>query len=87
MTLLEAAGLETFYGKSQVLRGVSFAVPRGQITALLGRNGAGKTTTLRSIMGLTPPRRGAVRFNDRDITNAAFVTRLLFRCAITFGLS
>ncbi len=68
MTLLEAAGLETFYGKSQVLRGVSFEVPRGQITALLGRNGAGKTTTLRSIMGLTPPRRGAVRLNGRDIT-------------------
>src|SRR5438128_8616108 len=68
MTLLETAGLETFYGKSQVLRGVSFAVPRGQISALLGRNGAGKTTTLRSIMGLTPPRRGAVRLKGRDIT-------------------
>ena len=68
MTLLETAGMETFYGKSQVLRGVSFEVPRGEITALLGRNGAGKTTTLRSIMGLTPPRRGVVRFNGRDIT-------------------
>ena len=69
MTLvLEASALETFYGKSQVLRGVTFEVPRGEITALLGRNGAGKTTTLRSIMGLTPPRRGIVRFNGRDIT-------------------
>jgi branched-chain amino acid transport system ATP-binding protein len=68
MTLLEAADLDTFYGKSQVLRGVSFEVPRGEITALLGRNGAGKTTTLRSIMGLTPPRRGVVRFDGRDIT-------------------
>jgi branched-chain amino acid transport system ATP-binding protein len=66
--LLEARELETFYGKSQILRGVSFEVPRGQITALLGRNGAGKTTTLRSIMGLTPPRRGSVRFDGRDIT-------------------
>ena len=66
--VLEASGLETYYGKSQVLRGVSFEVPRGEITALLGRNGAGKTTTLRSIMGLTPPRRGIVRFNGRDIT-------------------
>ena len=66
--LLEARELETFYGKSQILRGVSFQVPRGQITALLGRNGAGKTTTLRSIMGLTPPRRGSVRFDGRDIT-------------------
>ena len=66
--LLEARELETFYGKTQILRGVSFQVPRGQITALLGRNGAGKTTTLRSIMGLTPPRRGSVRFDGRDIT-------------------
>jgi branched-chain amino acid transport system ATP-binding protein len=68
VTLLETTGLDTFYGKSQVLRGVSFEVPRGEITALLGRNGAGKTTTLRSIMGLTPPRRGVVRFNGQDIT-------------------
>jgi len=66
--LLEARELETYYGKSQILRGVSFDVPRGQITALLGRNGAGKTTTLRSIMGLTPPRRGSVRFDGREIT-------------------
>jgi branched-chain amino acid transport system ATP-binding protein len=66
--LLEVAGLDTFYGKSQILRGVSFAVPRGGITALLGRNGAGKTTTLRSIMGLAPPRQGTVRFDGRDIT-------------------
>jgi len=82
MTLLEAAGLETFYGKSQVLRGVSFAVPRGQISALLGRNGAGKTTTLRSIMGLTPPRRGAVRFNDRDITGAP--PHVIFRLGVGY---
>ena len=68
MTLLETAGLQTFYGKSQVLRDVSFEVPRGGITALLGRNGAGKTTTLRSIMGLQPPRHGTVRLNGRDIT-------------------
>jgi branched-chain amino acid transport system ATP-binding protein len=68
MTLLEVAAIETFYGKSQVLRRVSFEVPKGQISALLGRNGAGKTTTLRSIMGLTPPQAGAVRFNGQDIT-------------------
>ena len=47
---------------------MSFTVPAGGITVLLGRNGAGKTTTLRSIMGLTPPRAGAVRFKDREIT-------------------
>ena len=66
--LLAVDALHTFYGKSHVLRDVSFTVPAGQITVLLGRNGAGKTTTLRSIMGLTPPRAGAVRFKDRDIT-------------------
>jgi len=66
--LLAVDALHTFYGKSHVLRDVSFAVPAGEITVLLGRNGAGKTTTLRSIMGLTPPREGAVRFKDREIT-------------------
>ena len=66
--LLAVEALQTFYGKSHVLRDVSFAVPGGGITVLLGRNGAGKTTTLRSIMGLTPPRAGAVRFKGRDIT-------------------
>jgi branched-chain amino acid transport system ATP-binding protein len=68
MTVLEVDGIETFYGKSHVLRGVSFGVPAGDITVLLGRNGVGKTTTLRSIMGLTPPRRGAVRFKGQEIT-------------------
>ena len=70
-TLLAVDALQTFYGKSHVLRDVSFTVPAGEITVLLGRNGAGKTTTLRSIMGLTPPRGGAVRFKDRDITGHA----------------
>jgi branched-chain amino acid transport system ATP-binding protein len=69
--LLGVDALHTFYGKSHVLRDVSFAVSAGGITVLLGRNGAGKTTTLRSIMGLTPPRAGAVRFKDRDITGQA----------------
>jgi branched-chain amino acid transport system ATP-binding protein len=66
--LLALDALQAFYGKSHVLRDVSFAVPAGGITVLLGRNGAGKTTTLRSIMGLTPPRAGTVRFKDREIT-------------------
>ena len=66
--LLGVEGLQTFYGKSHVLRDVSFSVRAGGITVLLGRNGAGKTTTLRSIMGLTPPRAGAVRFKGREIT-------------------
>src|SRR5262249_12141493 len=55
-------------GKAQGRRAGTLGVPPGGITVLLGRNGAGKTTTLRSIMGLAPPRAGAVRFKDRDIT-------------------
>ena len=69
--LLTVEGLQTYYGKSHVLRGVSFGVPPGAISVLLGRNGAGKTTTLRSIMGLTPPRGGTVRFRSDDITGRA----------------
>jgi branched-chain amino acid transport system ATP-binding protein len=69
--LLTVDALQTYYGKSHVLRGVSFTVPPGAITVLLGRNGAGKTTTLRSIMGLTPPRTGHVRFREREITGFA----------------
>ncbi len=61
MNALEAEGLHTFYGKSHILHGVGLTVREGEIVALLGRNGAGKTTTLRSLMGLTPAREGAVR--------------------------
>jgi branched-chain amino acid transport system ATP-binding protein len=57
---LTAEGLQTYYGKSHILHGVSLEAAEGQVTALLGRNGAGKTTTLRSLMGLTPPRAGRV---------------------------
>jgi len=69
--LLTVEALQTFYGKSHVLQDVAFTVPAGEISVLLGRNGAGKTTTLRSIMGLTPPRAGAVRFKGRDISGRA----------------
>jgi branched-chain amino acid transport system ATP-binding protein len=65
--MLEVAGLETFYGASQALFGVDFQVGEGQMVALLGRNGMGKTTTIRSICGLTPARRGSVRFRGRAI--------------------
>src|SRR5579871_125696 len=67
MALLEVRGLETAYGASQVLFGISLEVARGEVVALLGRNGAGKTTTLSSIMGLVKPRRGSIRFDGRDI--------------------
>ncbi|MEQ8451029.1 MAG: ABC transporter ATP-binding protein [Nitratireductor sp.] len=60
--LLEATGLQTFYGASQALFGVDLAVGEGEVVALMGRNGMGKTTTIRSICGLNPPRTGTLRF-------------------------
>ncbi|MFI5377330.1 MAG: ABC transporter ATP-binding protein, partial [Candidatus Rokuibacteriota bacterium] len=80
--LLTVEALQTFYGKSHVLRDISFTVPAGGITVLLGRNGAGKTTTLRSIMGLQPPRSGAVRFKGRDITG--LVPHRVFRLGVGY---
>src|SRR6201994_4484747 len=65
--LLEVEGIETCYGLSQVLFGLSLSVRTGEMVALMGRNGMGKTTTIRSIMGLTPVRAGAVRFGGRDV--------------------
>jgi branched-chain amino acid transport system ATP-binding protein len=65
--LLSVQGIHTYYGASHVLHGVTLSVGAGEVVALLGRNGAGKTTTLRSIMGLSPPRHGAVRFKAQPI--------------------
>ncbi len=65
--LLEVADLDVYYGKSHILRDVSFAVGRGEIVALLGRNGAGKTTALRTVIGLLRPTRGAVRLRGADL--------------------
>jgi len=61
VTPLIARDLQTYYGKSHILHGVSLAVQEGEIVALLGRNGAGKTTTLRSLIGLIHPRRGSIK--------------------------
>ncbi|OOG44909.1 ABC transporter ATP-binding protein [Polaromonas sp. A23] len=60
--------IDTFYGETQVLFDVSLRVGAGEVVALLGPNGAGKTTTLRSILGLTSPRKGSISFDGRDIT-------------------
>jgi branched-chain amino acid transport system ATP-binding protein len=65
--LLELAGVETSYGLSRVLFGVSLAIAPGEMVSLLGRNGMGKTTTIRSIMGLTPAAAGAIRFGGAEI--------------------
>jgi branched-chain amino acid transport system ATP-binding protein len=65
--ILELEGIDTYHGTSHVLQAVSLAVAPGETVALLGRNGVGKTTTLRSIIGLTPPRRGLVRFAGENL--------------------
>ena len=67
MNILELRDIHTFIGPFHILQGVSLTVPRGSITALLGRNGAGKTTTLKSIMGMTPPRTGEILFDGRPV--------------------
>lgn len=66
--LLTLEGVHTHIGAYHILHGVDLAVPRGQLTMLLGRNGAGKTTTLRTVMGLWHASQGRVRFGERDIT-------------------
>ncbi len=66
--LLELEEIHTAYGLSRVLFGISLEVKQGECVCLLGRNGVGKTTTMRSVMGLTPPSAGRVRFKSRDIT-------------------
>ncbi len=67
MTLLEIAGLESFYGASQALFGVELAVAEGEVVALMGRNGMGKTTTIRSVLGLVRPRGGSIRVAGREV--------------------
>jgi len=65
--MLEVHDLETSYGRSQVLFGISLQVPASTVVSLLGRNGMGKTTTVRSIMGITPPRAGTIAFENRKL--------------------
>jgi branched-chain amino acid transport system ATP-binding protein len=65
--MLAVDAIETSYGASQVLFGVSFGVRAGEVATLLGRNGMGKTTTVRSIMGIVPPKAGAVTFDGKPL--------------------
>jgi branched-chain amino acid transport system ATP-binding protein len=66
-TLLDVDGIETCYGLSQVLFGLSLSIKPGEMVSLMGRNGMGKTTTIRSIMGLTPARAGTIRFAGAEV--------------------
>ena len=66
--IIRAEKIDTYYGASHILRGLDFRVGRSETVSLLGRNGMGKTTLLRSLMGLTPPRRGKIFIDGRDMT-------------------
>jgi len=65
--ILEVKNIDTYYGLGHILHGLSLAVSEGEVVALLGRNGAGKTTTLRSVAGLTPPKKGEIFYKGRNI--------------------
>lgn len=69
--LLEVSDIHTYYGDSYVLHGLSLSLTPGKIVVILGRNGMGKTTLVRSIAGLTPPRRGEIKFEGRPLTSTA----------------
>jgi branched-chain amino acid transport system ATP-binding protein len=66
--ILEIKGIDTYYGLGHILHDLSLQVDDGEVVALLGRNGAGKTTALRSIAGLTPPKKGAILYKGSDIS-------------------
>jgi branched-chain amino acid transport system ATP-binding protein len=65
--MLDVKGIHTYYGTSHILFGISFDVKKGEAVCLLGRNGAGKTTTFRSIIGLTTPKVGSIKFQGQEI--------------------
>ena len=65
--ILDIKGIDTFYGLGHILHGLSLAVAEGEVVALLGRNGAGKTTTMRSVTGLTPPKKGEILYKGKNI--------------------
>jgi branched-chain amino acid transport system ATP-binding protein len=69
--VLELNDVHTYYGAIHALKGISLKVHDGEVVTLIGANGAGKSTTLRSINGINHPREGTIRFQGRDITNAA----------------
>jgi branched-chain amino acid transport system ATP-binding protein len=68
--MLTIADIHTFYGVSHILQGVSLEIEQGENVCLIGRNGAGKSTTLKSIIGLTPPKSGSIRFKGEEICGA-----------------
>ncbi len=75
--MLQLTDIKTFYGRSQILFGVSLEVVAGEVVTVMGRNGMGKTTLIRSIFGLTPPKSGSIRFEGIELRNrpSYFVAR------------
>lgn len=71
MNLLEVNDIHVYIHSFYILQGVSFTVPQGKTTVLLGRNGSGKTTTMRAVLGLNPPRKGSILFKGEEISNVA----------------
>ncbi len=67
--MLQVTDIETFYGRSQVLFGVSLEIGAGEVITVMGRNGMGKTTLVRSILGLTPPKSGSIKFEGEELRN------------------
>jgi urea transport system ATP-binding protein len=68
--MLTVSNINQYYGGSHILRDVTFDLPAGKVTALLGRNGVGKTTLLKTLMGLVPARTGRIAFGEEDLTRA-----------------
>jgi urea transport system ATP-binding protein len=68
--MLSVANLNQYYGGSHILRDLTFDIPDGKVTCLLGRNGVGKTTLLKTLMGVIPAKTGSVKFGDKDLTRA-----------------
>src|ERR1700716_1450026 len=80
--LLAVENLQSWYGESHILHGVSFDVQQGEVVTLLGRNGAGKTTTLKSIMGIVAQRQGSVRFTGQELIHRP--SNMIARLGIAF---
>lgn len=74
--MLKVDNLNQYYGGSHILRGLSFEVPVGKVTTLLGRNGVGKTTLLKTLMGLVPSATGSIHFHGQDLTRAPSYKRV-----------
>jgi len=74
--MLKVEALNQYYGGSHILRNLSFEVPMGKVTTLLGRNGVGKTTLLKTLMGLVSAASGSIRFEGQDITRAPSYRRV-----------